>query len=81
MFRCIEIIASLLHNRQEVITLDKIKRGVQQMTRRNFKVLHLHLLLYLHKYLIVAERKKQLLLKLNIPPPLANMTPIQNCFF
>ena len=38
VFRCTETIAAMLHNRQEVITVEKLKKGVETMTRRNFQL-------------------------------------------
>ena len=36
--RSTETIGAMLHNRQEIITVDKFKKGVEQMLRRNFSV-------------------------------------------
>ena len=41
VFKCTEVVGAMLHNRQEVITVEKFKKGVQQMMRRNFQVLNL----------------------------------------
>ena len=38
VFRSTETIAAMLHNRQEVITVEKLKKGVETMTRRNFQL-------------------------------------------
>ena len=38
VFRATETIAAMLHNRQEVITVEKLKKGVETMTRRNFQL-------------------------------------------
>ena len=38
VFRCTETIAAMLHNRQEVITVEKLKKGVETMTRKNFQL-------------------------------------------
>jgi len=38
VFRSTETIGAMLHNRQEIITVDKFKKGVEQMLRRNFSV-------------------------------------------
>ncbi|KAF2362901.1 CDT1 Geminin-binding domain-like [Trinorchestia longiramus] len=36
VFRAVDTVVSLMHNRQEVITFDKLKPAVQQMLRRTF---------------------------------------------
>jgi len=41
VFKCTEVVGAMLHNRQEVITVEKFKKGVQQMMRRNFQVEYL----------------------------------------
>jgi len=38
VFRCTEQITAMLHNRQEVITFEKLKLAVQQMLRKSFTV-------------------------------------------
>ena len=38
VFRSTETIAAMLHNRQEVITVEKLKKGVETMTKRNFQL-------------------------------------------
>jgi len=41
VFRCTETIAAMLHNRKEVITVDKLKGAVQQMMRKDFNLSYL----------------------------------------
>ena len=41
VFRCTEQISTMLHNRKETITFDKLKAAVQQMLRKNFNVSYL----------------------------------------
>ena len=38
VFRSTDTIAAMLHNRQEVITVEKLKKGVETMTRKNFQL-------------------------------------------
>jgi len=38
IFRCTEQIAAMLHNRKEIITVEKLKTGVQTMLRKNFSL-------------------------------------------
>jgi len=37
VFRCADTVISMLHNRQEIITLEKIKKAVQEMMKKDFK--------------------------------------------
>ena len=37
VFKCTDTVISMLHNRQEVITLEKIKKAVQEMIKKDFK--------------------------------------------
>lgn len=41
VFRCTDTIASMLNNRKEIITVEKMKTAVQQMMRKDFKVSYL----------------------------------------
>ena len=41
VFRCTEQISTMLHNRRETITFEKMKVAVQQMLRKNFNVSYL----------------------------------------
>lgn len=36
LFRCCDTVVAMLHNRQEIITYQKLKKGVEEMTRKNF---------------------------------------------
>jgi chromatin licensing and DNA replication factor 1 len=36
--RATETIGAMLHNRQEIITVEKLRKGVQQQLRKNFTV-------------------------------------------
>ena len=38
IFRCTEQIVAMLHNRQEIITFDKLKTAVQQMMRKSYNI-------------------------------------------
>ncbi len=38
MCRATETICALLHNRQEIITVEKLRNGVQQQLRKNFSM-------------------------------------------
>jgi len=37
VFRCTDTVISMLHNRREMITLEKIKKAVQEMMKKDFK--------------------------------------------
>ena len=41
VFRCTEQVSTMLHNRREAITFEKMKVAVQQMLRKNFNVSYL----------------------------------------
>jgi len=41
VFRCTDTITAMLHNRKEIITVDKMKVAVQQMMRKDFSVSYL----------------------------------------
>ena len=41
VYRCTEQITTMLHNRNETITFEKLKVAVQQMLRKNFNVSYL----------------------------------------
>ncbi|XP_050439239.1 DNA replication factor Cdt1-like [Adelges cooleyi] len=41
LFKAMETVTSMMFSRKEKITFSKLKRGVQQMTRKNFTELHL----------------------------------------
>jgi len=41
VFRCTDTIAAMLHNRKEIITVDKMKTAVQQMMRKDFSMSYL----------------------------------------
>ena len=38
VFRCTEAMAAILHNRKEIITVDKLKTSVQNMLKKNFSI-------------------------------------------
>ncbi|XP_023933156.1 DNA replication factor Cdt1-like isoform X1 [Lingula anatina] len=40
MFRSMDTVVSMLHNRTEIITFSKLKNAVQEMLRKNFEVKH-----------------------------------------
>jgi len=35
-FRCCDTVVAMMHNRQEIITFNKLKKGVEEMTKKNF---------------------------------------------
>jgi len=41
VFRCTDTIAAMLHNRKEIITVEKLKTAVQQMMRKDFSLSYL----------------------------------------
>ncbi|KAG8274078.1 replication licensing factor Cdt1 [Homalodisca vitripennis] len=41
LFRCVDTVASMLHNRRETITLSKLRPGVQEISRKNLTEYHL----------------------------------------
>ncbi|PSN40984.1 hypothetical protein C0J52_11001 [Blattella germanica] len=41
VFRCVDTVSAMLHNRREVISFKKLKPAVQEMLRRNFTERHL----------------------------------------
>jgi len=41
VFRCTDTIAAMLHNRKEIITVEKLKVAVQQMMRKDFSLSYL----------------------------------------
>ncbi|KAK7793560.1 hypothetical protein R5R35_000397 [Gryllus longicercus] len=41
IFRCVDTVTSMMYNRRETVTFDKLKSGVQQMLRRNFSEQHI----------------------------------------
>ncbi|XP_060878814.1 LOW QUALITY PROTEIN: DNA replication factor Cdt1-like [Metopolophium dirhodum] len=41
LFKALETVSSMMFSRKEKITFNKLKRGIQQMTRKNFTELHL----------------------------------------
>lgn len=41
VFRCTDTIAAMLHNRKEIITVEKMKTAVQQMMRKDFSMSYL----------------------------------------
>ncbi|KAK4316208.1 hypothetical protein Pmani_012613 [Petrolisthes manimaculis] len=64
VFRAVDTVVSLLHNRQEVITYSKLKPAVQEMLRRTFSEQHLG---QIKTVFPLAYFFKQDLTKTNIP--------------
>ena len=58
-FHCLDSIVSMLFNRLETCTFDKIKSGIQKITKKNFDLSHIAQILtvYPHAYSLSYERK------------------------
>ncbi|XP_076322208.1 chromatin licensing and DNA replication factor double parked isoform X2 [Tachypleus tridentatus] len=59
-FRCTEIILSMLHNRREICTFDKLKHSVQNMMRRNFDKTHLGQIMAVFPLAYILQQEKGL---------------------
>ncbi|XP_068081294.1 DNA replication factor Cdt1 isoform X2 [Anabrus simplex] len=58
VFRCMDTVTSMLHNRKETVTFNKLKPAVQEMLRRNFTENHLGQIKRVHPDLFTFKREK-----------------------
>ncbi|KAF8786503.1 DNA replication factor Cdt1-like [Argiope bruennichi] len=58
MFQSMDTVVSILNNRKEKVTFEKVKEGVQKMMKRNFAKLHLGQIMTVYPSAYTLELKK-----------------------